>query len=163
MGVMRAVRNTIIGIVVLLVVLVGGGFAYTYFLGPEGAESAVPEEETTITAAAQPVEPRKPAANARPSASIQSLTSPVAPGANASVIARTVPGSKCTVKVEYGGVASTDSGLAPKPADEFGTVTWTWTVGKSVPLGTWPVTITCAYNDKPAVVKGELLVEMPKP
>jgi hypothetical protein len=152
----KAVRNAFIGAGVLLVLLVGGGVAYTYFLGPDGtqpgavaAPAAAPEPKFT---------PSKPAANAPESAAVQTVTTPVAPGANASVAVKTNAGSTCKISVVYNGVASTDSGLADKKADEYGTVSWAWTVGSTAPIGTWPVNITCSYNGKTAIVRADLVV-----
>ncbi len=155
---MHTVLKTIIGIVVVLAVLVGGGVAYTYFLGPDGSQIA-PAAAPVSPTASPFKEPSKPAANAKIGASIQTITSPVKLGANASVSVRTLPSAKCTVSVTYNSVASKDSGLAPKVADEFGTVSWTWTVDASAAVGKWPVKVTCALNERSAVVQGDLVVE----
>jgi hypothetical protein len=70
--------------------------------------------------------------------------------------------SECTIVVEYNEVPSTDSGLKPKKADDYGIVSWTWTVEETVPVGKWPVEVVCAYNDQTAMVRGNLVVELPK-
>jgi hypothetical protein len=152
------IRNTLISVGVLLVVFVGGGIAYTWYMGEYGA--AAPEAiAAPVQATPAPViTARKPSPDAKESAVIQMLTSPVTPGTNASVTVKTNAESECTIVVEYNKVASTDSGLKPKVADEFGMVTWAWTVEESVPLGKWPVKITCVYNDQSAVVQGDLVV-----
>jgi hypothetical protein len=90
------------------------------------------------------------------------LTSPEAPGDNVSMSVKTVPTSTCTIRVEYNKIPSTDSGLVAKTADEFGIVSWTWTVGEDVPLGTWPAKVTCVYNGRSAVVQGDLQVAEPE-
>lgn len=154
----KFIRNTLISVGVLLVLVLGGGVAYTWYMGEYG--------ETTSTAIAVPVEaapptgitPTKPTADAPVSASVQMLTSPIIPGSNASITVKTTAESECTITVEYNKVPSTDSGLKSQVADDFGMVSWAWTVEESVPLGKWPVIVTCAYNDKSAVVKGELVV-----
>lgn len=71
---------------------------------------------------------------------------------------RTQPGSNCTIKAVYNNVDSTDPGLAPGVADEFGTLSWSWKIGENVPTGTWPVTVTCLYHGRSAVVQGDLVV-----
>lgn len=152
------IRNTLVSIGVLLVVFLGGGAAYTWYMGEYGTVNS-----TAIAAPAEvippsTVKPKKPAADAPVGASIQMLTSPITPGSNASVSVKTNAESKCTITVEYNKVASTDSGLKPRLADDFGMVSWAWTVEESVPLGKWPVTVTCVYGDKSAVVKGDLVV-----
>lgn len=148
---------TTISVLVLLVLAVGGGIAYVWYTGQN-----TPDISTATPAPANKipdvVTPTKPAANARASASVQVLTSPVAPGDNASISIKTVATSKCTIKVVYNEIPSADSGLIEKVADEFGIVNWTWTVGATVPEGTWPVTVTCAYNGQSAVVQGDLVV-----
>lgn len=157
MGVPRAIRNTVISIVVLLALLVGAGVAYTYFFGPSQGDIAE-EPAPAPSPASQAPKPAKIPENARVGVSVASLLSPVAPGANTSVSIRTLPEAKCKVAVLYNNVTAVDSGLAPKAADEFGTATWTWTVKADAPEGTWPVNITCERNGKSAVVRGDLVV-----
>jgi hypothetical protein len=157
-GVLKAVRNIVVSIVVLAVLFIGGGLGYTWYMGqqPSNTTSAIaaPVESQPVPA----IKPAKPAANAKESASVQMLTSPIAPGANASITVKTNPASKCTIIVEYNKVASKDSGLVARAADEFGTVSWTWTVDKTAPLGKWPVKVTCTYNKKSAFVQVDLKV-----
>lgn len=162
MGAIRAVGYTLGGVVLITVLLVGGGLAYTYFLGPDNSQTAQQADEQA-TPVRQDIKPTKPASNAPASASVSVLTSPVAPGDNASLTIKTVATAKCTVAVSYGSLAAKDSGLAPKAADEFGTATWAWTVDKAAPLGTWPVKVTCAYNGRTAFVQGDLVVAKAAP
>ena len=72
---------------------------------------------------------------------------------------KTNAGSTCKIAVVYNNVPEVDSGLAPKKADDFGTVSWAWTVPKNTPLGSWPVTVTCQFYDKSAVVSQDVRVE----
>lgn len=130
---------------------------YVWYTGqntPDMTTTTAPESDTPDAV----ITPTKPAENARASASVQLLTSPVAPGDNASISIKTLPTSTCTIKVIYNDVPSTDSGLVAKTADEFGIVSWAWTVGATVPQGTWPATVTCTYNGRSAVVRGDLVV-----
>lgn len=153
----RTIRNVSISIVVLLVVFVGAGIAYTWFMGRTPAA-----EVTTDTTEETPIPTIKhveQAENVPVSASVQSLTSPVAPGENASIIIKTNPGSWCTISVMYNKIPSTDSGLKGKTADEFGIATWAWTVEASRPTGKWPVTVTCLRNKLSAVVIGDLIIK----
>jgi hypothetical protein len=91
--------------------------------------------------------------------SIQSITSPVAPGDNASIYIHTNRDSKCTITAVYNNIPSKDAGLSPKTADEYGLASWSWTVESTVPVGKWPVTVTCVWNKKIAVVVGDLIVK----
>jgi hypothetical protein len=153
----KFIRNTVISIVVLLVLFVGGGVAYTWYMGQNNDSASA----ATAPVKAKPelvVKHVQPGANTPESASVQSITSPVIPGTNSSVTVRTKADSVCKITVVYDKTASTDSGLVAKIADEFGMVSWSWTVGDSVPLGKWPVTVTCTHSGKSAVVVGDLLV-----
>lgn len=153
-------RNTMISVVALLLLAVGGGVAYTWYMG---------QDESDLSAIAAPVEAEpapvithlKPAANAKVGAAVQMLTSPVAPGSNASITVKTNPDAVCTITVIYDKTASKDSGLSTKTADEFGVLSWAWTVEASAPLGKWPVKVTCTYNKQSAVVQGDLVVALP--
>jgi hypothetical protein len=158
MSATKTARNVGISITVLLLLLVGGGVGYTYLFGSDDSLDAA-----SISLPKQPAEPQlktvKPAENAKIGASVETLTSPVAQGENAAINIRTLATAKCTISVVYNNVAATDSGLAPKTADAYGLVTWTWTVDKAAATGTWPVWVTCSYRDKQAKVKGDLLVQ----
>jgi hypothetical protein len=154
----KSVYITVGSIVALLVLFVGAGASYTWYTGQHSDEAVSAAEAPAQTTPVPKHEPLKPAANAKASASVQSLTSPIAPGMNASVTIKTTPTASCKIVVEYNKVASQDSGLGPKTADEYGIVSWTWTVEKTAPLGKWPVTVTCEYNTRSAVVVGDLEV-----
>lgn len=159
-GVIKFVRNTAISIAVLLVLAVGGGVAYTWYMGQQPVETS-----TAIQAPIEPVAPKtiKPpvqSPDAAASASVQMLTTPIMPSENASLTVKTNPEAVCSITVEYDEVASKDSGLTLKTADEFGLVTWTWTVDDSAPEGVWPVDVTCAHNKQSAMVRGDLEVKL---
>ena len=51
------------------------------------------------------------------------------------------------------------SGLVKKIADEFGVVTWAWTVPAGTPQGTWPVNVSCKNKKYSAVVSSDLVVK----
>lgn len=71
-----------------------------------------------------------------------SVTSPVRPGANATLSANTTPGAQCTITVNYKSGPSTASGLQTKTADSQGNVSWTWKVGANTTTGTWQIIVT---------------------
>lgn len=154
----KFIRNTLISVGVLLLLSVGGGVAYTWYMGQNSDENS-PAMAVPVEAAVKPVIKHvQPAANAKVGASVQMLTSPITPGSNASITVKTSPEAECTITVVYNKVPSKDSGLGLKIADEYGMVSWAWTVEGSVPLGKWPVTVTCTFNKKSAVVQGDLVV-----
>lgn len=153
---LRTLRNVVISIVVMLALFAGAGLAYTKFV------AGAPVEETP---AATPAEqnyglpkPKKPHANSRVSASVQSLLSPVKAGANTSMTVKSLPTAKCKIEVTYDDKKSKDTGLTQKVTDDYGNVTWSWTVDKDAPAGTWPAKVTCFFNKKSAVVIGDLKV-----
>ena len=161
-GVRRA-RNITISVVVLLLLFIGGGVGYTWYMGKyakvESAAIAAPAD-----ALPEPVvEVRKQAPDAVVSASVQMITSPLAPGANAMITVKTNADAKCVIKVVYDKTPSTDSGLSEKIADEYGMVSWAWTVEENAPLGSWPVVVTCANEKNSAVVKADLKLEKKAP
>lgn len=155
-NVLKKIRNISISVAVLLILFIGAGFAYAFY-----TSQTEPEPKAVSV---QPVQKKntvshtKIAANAPANASIQTLSTPVAPGENAAVTVKSNPGSECSIVVEYNKVPSKDSGLKMKVSDEFGITTWSWTVDATAPEGKWPVTVTCVYNKKSAVVIGDLVV-----
>ena len=154
----RFIRNLMIGAGILLIIIVGVGVFYTWYTGQNGttddSETVVPAKTTDTNV----ISPTQPAENVRESAAVQSISSPIVPGSNASISIKTNPYSECTIVVLYNEVASTDTGLVLKTADDWGTVSWSWTVEPTVPLGKWPVNITCTHNELSAFVRGYLEV-----
>lgn len=153
--IIRRIRNIALSVVILLVITVGAGIGYTWYMG---RNTVVQVPSYQVTESVSEIKHIKPAANVPQSASIQSLSSPVIPGQNALVIAKTKPDSTCVISVIYDKTASIDSGLKQKTADEFGMVSWSWTVDAAAPFGKWPVKITCTHNKLSAVVIGDLIV-----
>lgn len=154
----RVIRRTIISVVVLVILFLAAGVAYV--LIADGNVSHPPAATPKKSADQEPSLPKPvaPAANAQEGVSVETVTSPVAAGSNAAITVSTNAGSKCSITVTYNGVKSTDSGLAPKTADAYGTVNWTWTVGGSVPAGNWPIEVTCVYNGRSGVSASSLQV-----
>ena len=155
--IVKYIRNIAIAIVILLILLIIAGLVYTWFMGQNVSdipESAVPKKSQTTNALKRPtVNP-----NAKVGVSQQMLITPIAPGSNTSMTIKTNPEAKCTITAVYDKVPSTDSGLTPKTADEYGIVSWSWTVEPSVPLGDWPVTVICANAKNSGMYIGHLVV-----
>jgi len=156
--VIRFARRILIGFAVLLVLAITAGAVYTWYMDQhvKVTDVVVPVKKTSQPAT---TEPAQLAPNAKEGVSIQSITSPVAPGDNASIYIHTNRDSKCTITAVYNNVPSKDAGLSPKTADEYGLASWSWTVESTVPVGKWPVTVTCEWNKKIAVVIGDLIVK----
>lgn len=156
---LKTLRNASISVLILLVLAVGAGLIYTWVIG-QTKPPEVPVQEIVPKDSKPPVvEHTKPAENTPVGVSIQSMTTPIQPGSNVMMIIKTRPLATCTITVVYNEVASHDSGLMTKTADDFGTVSWTWTVEETVPEGKWPVTVTCSYGKKSGVVIGDLVVK----
>ena len=77
---------------------------------------------------------------------IVSVTSPVSPGAYATLRARAPPGAQCTITVYYKSGPSTAQGLYSKQADTNGDVSWTWKVGTRTTPGSWRIVVTATYE-----------------
>lgn len=154
----KTVRNIALSVVALLAVVVAAGLAYTWYMGENSQQRQANLTEPSGVSVRPKVEPRKVDPAGVVGASVQMLTSPITPGSNASIMVRTNPLATCVITVEYDKVKSNDSGLVQKKADEYGIVEWSWTVDRSVPLGTWPVNVTCANQKNSAMVRGDLKV-----
>ena len=79
---------------------------------------------------------------------IISVTSPVSPGSNATLVAQTTPGANCDIDVYYKSGASTAQGLYPKVADNSGRVSWTWKVGTRTTPGSWGIVVRANHNEQ---------------
>lgn len=152
----RRVARIATAIIIIVLFLVGGAGAYTWYMGryaPKVAtEAPVPRKTVPQTT------PQKVDDTIRVGVSKQSFTDKVAPGKNALLIIKTNPLAACSIRVEYDKQASTDSGLVPKKADDYGVASWAWTVEESRPVGKWPVTVTCANAKHSAVLALDLVV-----
>ncbi len=137
----KRVVRTLITITILVLLLAGAGLAYTWYLGRYKTTVVDTPLTTAKTVIKSPVQIDD---TAKVGVSSQTFTDTVALGKNASIFIKTNPGAACSIRVEYNKEASTDSGLVPKKADEYGVTSWAWTVETSRPLGKWPVTVTCA-------------------
>lgn len=82
---------------------------------------------------------------------IISVTSPVSPGEDATLEAKTTPGAECTIVVLYKSGSSRAKGLIPKTADSDGTVSWTWRVGTRTTPGDWPIYVTASSGGKTVI------------
>lgn len=140
--------------------LVGIGVAYAWHTA---SQEPLPQQT-----AAQPqnftpmIQKPKPDPNAAAYASVQSLTTPIAPGDNASITVKSNLEAICMIVVEFAGQTSKDSGLIRKPVDEFGLVTWAWTIGANDPEGERTVKVTCQHNNKTSFVQGVVMVTKSK-
>lgn len=154
-----ALRKTIFSIIVLLAILILIGIAYVWYLGQQKPETAIITEIPKRPSTQKLITPHKPKPDAVVGVSVQSLSTPIAPGQNASIMIRTNPDAKCSITVTYNNVPSKDSGLVEKVADEYGMANWTWTVPAGTPLGKWPVRVTCANTAKSGMVEDKLEVK----
>jgi hypothetical protein len=153
----KTVRKTIIVIAILIVFFIAIGIIYVFITDRNVNHSPVAAPTNNVESSSIP-KPTPPGANAQEGVAVESVTSPVNAGSNASESIITNAGSNCTIIVSYNGVQSSDSGLTSKIADTYGSVTWTWTVESSVPLGNWPIKVTCTYHGRSAVVDSSLQV-----
>jgi beta-lactamase superfamily II metal-dependent hydrolase len=90
---------------------------------------------------------------------IASVTSPIARGGSATLIAQTIPGANCTIKVNYKSGASKASGLAAQTADSSGQVSWTWKVASNTTPGTWRIVVTASDGKTTITQEGNFTVQ----
>jgi hypothetical protein len=153
----RSVRRMMLASACLIIMAIGGGMIYTWVMGQN--EPALARSDVKPNSKQVNLTPPKVSTTAPVGVAIQSVTSPVSPGENASVSVRTNPEVECSIVVTYDDTAAVDSGLVKKKADEFGTASWAWTVAQGVPLGTWPVDVTCQNKKHSAVLKVDLVIK----
>lgn len=157
---LKTFLKIILSAIILLLILIALGIIYTKYSGGQ-EESAQPVPQPP----ARPIiKPPKLSPKAKESVAIQTISSPVKRGSEASISIKTNPKSKCQIKVEYKDETGNDieyrsSALIVKKADEFGIVEWDWPISSSAPAGKWEVTVTCFYNKKSALVIGDMLVK----
>lgn len=163
----RLLRNVVIGIAILAV-LIGGTYAALLWFNNPQAALTVKEPDATNQQNPSFMTPHKPPKDVAIGSSIQSISSPIAPGNNASLTLRTTESAVCTIKVVRIDAAMrevqrvSDSGLSDKEADDFGVVTWTWTMPADAVIAKWQADITCTRDSKSTRSIGEIEVQKAK-
>jgi len=142
----------------MLVIFLAAGLLYVYIIDRTPPKAKITNAPASVQPAPVLPKPTAPGANAPEGVSVEAVTNPVTLGNNGSIVVSTNAGSTCSILVKYGGAASTDSGLAPKKSDVYGNVSWSWTVPKTTPVGTWPIVVTCVYNGRSGVVDSSFVV-----
>ena len=150
-------------LVVLTVSMVGAGILLMWLMQPK-----VPDSPAVVAPVIQKPDitsPRKFGPNVPIGSAVQSISSPIAPGNNASVTLRTTEGATCSIKVvrldTHGKELERieDSGLVDKKVDVFGVATWTWTIPNGTVLGVWQADMFCTRDDMSTRSVGELVIQ----
>lgn len=153
---MRLVRNIVVAVVAVTVCVAIAGTAYLFFsqrqVNATTANASTPSGQSTLHSRALP------AANAKEGVAIEALQPEARAGSTMSVVAVTNATSLCSITVDLSVVAPTDVSLAPRTADSYGTVSWSWSVRESAPIGNKTLTITCKYGKSTGVVMGSFAV-----
>jgi hypothetical protein len=152
----QSIRRLTTSLMVLLVLALAGGIGYTWYMGKH--KVVVATQAPTLIKRPE-LKPVKASSIAPIGVATQMLMSPVKAGENSSITVKTNPEADCTISVTYNNVPAKDGGLTPKPADEFGIVSWAWTVAPGTPKGTWPVWVSCKNKKNSAVVRADLVVQ----
>ncbi len=147
----KQIVRVIVSIMILLMLIVVAALIYIWYTGRyQPAPPAPPPSRPKVKVDQPKVVVDETAAVG---VSSQLFTNKVPQGKNASLTIKTNPLAACSISVEYNKQASKDSGLVPKKADEYGVVSWAWTVEASRPIGSWPIVVTCANAKKSGVLE----------
>jgi len=111
------------------------------------AQTARPKPTATPKPTTTPKPTSKPAALAL---KITKAPGSVSRNAFATLTAKTAPGARCSIEVDYASGPSSASGLSDKTANSSGYVSWTWKVGGNTTKGTWPIYVSCSYKGQVA-------------
>jgi hypothetical protein len=155
----RTIRYVIASIVTLALILLLGGAAYTWFTDQNPAKGSPVLTGANNLQSGTSVTAVQPSANAKEGVAVESITSPVTTGTNASVTVMTNPNSACTILASYNKSVNPIANLSAKTADDYGTVSWTWAIDDSVPIGKWLLIVTCVYHGRSGVVEADLQVQ----
>jgi hypothetical protein len=111
----------------------------------EGTAQGYQVQTQKVELGALPTPTFRPVATSAPATGleIQSVTSPIARGATARLVAQTSPGASCSITVLYKSGPSQAAGLEDKKADASGIVAWSWKVGTRTTPGSWPIIVRC--------------------
>jgi hypothetical protein len=152
----KSLRRAGVSFVVLAVISLTAGIGYTFYADRKSSVTLASTPYSATTP--QLIKPKVPPANAKVGVAVETFSSLVKPGSDASISVRTTSGSTCKIDVRYNNLPAHDPGLTPQTADDFGTASWTWTVSPATPTGMWPVKITCSRGGQSGVVQVTLAV-----
>ena len=153
---LKWLRNVLLAVSILTILTFAAGFVYLIFFSrPDGASTE--QNIEVITSSGLPT-PRPPGENAPEGVAVQSLTDKTTPGSTGSVIVQTNATSTCTIKVDQSVAVKNDPNLAPKKADAYGTVSWSWQISRTATVGNKSITITCVYHGRTGVGGGNFRV-----
>jgi phosphatidylserine/phosphatidylglycerophosphate/cardiolipin synthase-like enzyme len=99
--------------------------------------------QQTATATPSPAPTLPPARPATSGIALTRLTSPVSPGADATLVIQVAPGAVCDPGVIQKSGESQAQGLERKTAGGDGALSWTWRVGSRTASGEWTVYVDC--------------------
>lgn len=145
-------------VLILSILAVGAGMSYTWYMGKQKPDVAA-MQPAPVSHGPAVFKPPKVASDAKIGTAIQMNTTEAKVGDNASMSVRTNPEADCTIVVKYGAVIAKDSGLITKQADEYGIVSWSWTVAAGTPPGKSSVEVTCKNKKYSSVVIGDMVVQ----
>lgn len=159
--VMRKIRKT--AVFLILIVILGGGaaFGYIWFMGLNS--KPVVQQAVAQNVQAQEEAPKKVNQYKTIGVAIQYIDREITAGDTMSFSVHTNREATCTLEVLYDSGNSdmefNDAGLKPKVSDEYGAVTWKWTVPATAPKGEASADATCANKKNWAHVVGDFIVK----
>ena len=105
---------------------------------PTDSPSPTPTPTPTPTATQQPTPTPSPTPS---TGTITFVNAPlsVQRGRTATLQARTPPRTTCAIDIGYASAPNLD----PASSGVTGSVSWSWRVSRSAPVGTWPIRVTC--------------------
>ena len=151
----RFVRNLLLAFIILAIVAFGIGAAYVWYIG-RNDDNRFDSMQLGEEVKAPTIQAAKVDENARVGVALQTISSPITPGSQASISARTNREAVCTLSVKYNDVEVKNVAFIEKTANEFGGVDWDWQVDSNAPIGKWPVTISCKKNKQWGVYTADL-------
>lgn len=153
----KSVKNGLLSIMILLVLALSSGSAYVYYIDQHN-KPVVSTAIADSTLQFHSIIAIKQDPNAPVGVAVETISSPIARGGEALASMKSYPDASCSIKVMYNNVASTESGLLTKVADDFGVVSWSWTIAQTDPIGSWPVDVTCSHHSKSGYAQGMILI-----
>lgn len=153
----RRFRKTTLGLLVLVLLLVIAGLIYAWYTAQRN-----PVASTSSTTIRQPnaiKKPTIPSPKAVIGVATQYISTPIAPGEEATMSIHTNGDATCKIFVHYANnVISKDPVLSTQTADDFGLASWNWIIPKSTPLGKGLVEVRCNNQTNWAHVLQDLVI-----
>jgi hypothetical protein len=154
---LKFLRNFLLSIFILLVIAVNAGIFFTWYANKNKASNTVGVSQDLESNTMK--KPAQQSKDIRVGVAMQTLDPTAKPGGLVYIAVHTNNNADCSIDIKYNDVSSKNINLIPKKADDYGSVSWSFNLEPTAPVGTWPVRVTCSNGKSSGVAGGNIIIK----